>query len=457
MVWGTVSVKCAPESPLIVLESKAAHSQQGDDAPDIGDALHLTRSPQNTGVSKSTKIQRAHRRLKFSGGCSETDSSISAVLDCTNAVRKSPDAFANDYPCYYDSWRNEAIGKSLGPLQMDGTLIQMAQLHTDDQARINAMSHTGSDGSTLSIRADRVNYRWSSLGENVAVGYDSAKDVVMAWMCSEGHRKNLLSCTFDTIGIGMAQSVAGRRYFTQNFGCAMGHSCSCSAQSSSGFPGSDFPRPTSSFFEPSPSSHSNGDVTGFPGFQSTNFPDQFTPSPSPPVPSPPWWADQFFSPSNEEPVASPSPDATQFDPIPSPSALPGDTVAQGGPGELNTLPMTSPSPEPSSFDTLLNRASQSSTLPLDTTDPAVEPPSPALPDGGPLSIPQDTPQTEDTFSTSVQPDPVSNTDPTGPQQWRWSCDWVGPNWSCERVLGNTGQPSTSTDPLRSSAESFTIG
>lgn len=89
------------------------------------------------------------------------------------------------------------------------------------------MSHTGSDGSTLQIRADRQNFPWKSLGENVAVGFHSAKQVVLAWMCSPGHRKNLMSCDFDLIGIGISDSTEGRTYYAQNFACVVGNTCQC--------------------------------------------------------------------------------------------------------------------------------------------------------------------------------------------------------------------------------------
>ena len=147
LVMGAFGVECARKAPLNVPDTQVVQSVDGDDTPDIGEALHLTKRPSSSsrdslGISRAAQSIRAQRQLKFTGGCSETDSSVYAVLECTNAVRTDPDAFANDYPCYYNSWRNEAVGKQLGPLDMDGTLLQMAQLHTDDQARINAMSHT---------------------------------------------------------------------------------------------------------------------------------------------------------------------------------------------------------------------------------------------------------------------------------------------------------------------------
>ena len=57
-----------------------------------------------------------------------------------------------------------------------------------------------------------ITYRHA--GENIAMGYASAEAVVKAWMNSEGHRKNILSANFTTLGVGY---VASGNYWTQWF------------------------------------------------------------------------------------------------------------------------------------------------------------------------------------------------------------------------------------------------
>ena len=48
-----------------------------------------------------------------------------------------------------------------------------------------------------------ITYR--SAGENIAMGYTTAADVVEAWMASPSHRDNLLSERYTTMGIGYAE------------------------------------------------------------------------------------------------------------------------------------------------------------------------------------------------------------------------------------------------------------
>jgi uncharacterized protein YkwD len=102
-----------------------------------------------------------------------------------------------------------------------GSLDRAAQAHTEDQAATNTMTHTGSDGSTLGPRANRAGYLgWTSLGENVAMGYSTVDAVMIGWMNSSGHRANLLNGGYTHVGVGLAHSASGQAYWTQDFGAS---------------------------------------------------------------------------------------------------------------------------------------------------------------------------------------------------------------------------------------------
>ncbi len=55
-----------------------------------------------------------------------------------------------------------------------------------------------------------------SMGENVAYGERSAKEVVDDWLQSPGHRRNIEG-NFRLTGIGLARDRRGVIYFTQIF------------------------------------------------------------------------------------------------------------------------------------------------------------------------------------------------------------------------------------------------
>ncbi len=58
----------------------------------------------------------------------------------------------------------------------------------------------------------------TSAGENVAFGYSTGRQVVRAWMRSEGHRANILARSFRILGMAMRRSDDGRPYAAQVFG-----------------------------------------------------------------------------------------------------------------------------------------------------------------------------------------------------------------------------------------------
>jgi len=103
-------------------------------------------------------------------------------------------------------------------LTENAKLTKAAQDHSQDMADHTNMSHTGSDGSSMSDRLARVGYSFSSAGENVAAGYTTPESVMAGWMASAGHKANILNCGFKEIGIGLAQPG---NYWTQDFGSAL--------------------------------------------------------------------------------------------------------------------------------------------------------------------------------------------------------------------------------------------
>ncbi|GGU86201.1 hypothetical protein GCM10010260_19040 [Streptomyces filipinensis] len=102
-------------------------------------------------------------------------------------------------------------------LTLNPALTKAAQAHSADMAAHQNMSHTGSDGSSPGDRITGAGYNWSAYGENVAYGYATADEVMAGWMSSPGHRANILNCSFQEIGVGLAQPGS---YWTQDFGTA---------------------------------------------------------------------------------------------------------------------------------------------------------------------------------------------------------------------------------------------
>ncbi len=145
----------------------------------------------------------------------------SSPAPTTGAPTTAPAATTT--PAWVDEMltRINAERSSVGaaPVRLCATLMTAAQRHSEDQASHSTMSHTGSNGSTMTQRAEAAGYvGWNAMGENVAAGYPSVAAVMGGWMGSSGHRANLLSTSYEHVGVGRAASGSGALYWTQVFG-----------------------------------------------------------------------------------------------------------------------------------------------------------------------------------------------------------------------------------------------
>ena len=87
------------------------------------------------------------------------------------------------------------------PISWNDKLERAAAIHSQDMDENEFLSHTGSDGSTLQDRIEKVNYNWSTIGENVANGYPDEEAVISGWQESEGHCKNMMNEDFTEMGL----------------------------------------------------------------------------------------------------------------------------------------------------------------------------------------------------------------------------------------------------------------
>lgn len=130
------------------------------------------------------------------------------VLELTNEARSQP---------------RRCGDKDFGaapPLRRDPLLERAAAQHAQDMAAHAYLDHRGRDGSTPAQRVERAGYRWRSVGENVAAGQVTPRDVVEDWLRSPGHCANLMSPSFTGMGVayGVNMNAAAVVYWAQAFG-----------------------------------------------------------------------------------------------------------------------------------------------------------------------------------------------------------------------------------------------
>lgn len=111
---------------------------------------------------------------------------------------------------------NEERAKvGLAPLTLDVTISKAATTRSKEIQ--TSFSHTRPNGSSFStvLKENGISYKGS--GENIAWGQKTPKEVMKAWMNSDGHRANILNKNYTKIGVGYVQNSAGTAYWTQLF------------------------------------------------------------------------------------------------------------------------------------------------------------------------------------------------------------------------------------------------
>ncbi len=138
---------------------------------------------------------------------------ISLVLGKT-AIASPIESLADEVVRLTNAERKKA---GLLELSNHSLLEAMAERMVTDLSILGVMRHEDRKGRDLFTRADLAGYPWVAIGENVAQGQRTPKQVVAAWMKSPSHRATLLSTDYREIGVAYVSSRKGR-YWVQIFG-----------------------------------------------------------------------------------------------------------------------------------------------------------------------------------------------------------------------------------------------
>lgn len=102
----------------------------------------------------------------------------------------------------------------LQPLSLDAGLCRFARVKSQDMHDNRYFDHTSPTYGSPFDMMRQFGITYASAGENIAMGYSTPEAVVNAWMNSSGHRANILSTKYTTLGVGF---VSDGGYWTQWF------------------------------------------------------------------------------------------------------------------------------------------------------------------------------------------------------------------------------------------------
>ncbi|MCI7207488.1 MAG: CAP domain-containing protein, partial [Clostridium sp.] len=122
----------------------------------------------------------------------------------------------------FNKVNEERTKAGIAPLTYNTTMEKYARIKSQDMGDNNYFSHTDLNGNniTTKMKADGVTY--NAWGENIAyIGGVTdptalANQFMTNWMNSQGHKENILSTKFSSIGVGVYK-IGNKLYGTQEF------------------------------------------------------------------------------------------------------------------------------------------------------------------------------------------------------------------------------------------------
>ena len=144
-----------------------------------------------------------------------------AVLALPATVFVLPDVLAGEQKKIIELTNAIRANSHLKALAVNTALNNSSQAKADDMAVNAYFSHTSPTDKTVSDFVRSSGYKYSTVGENLAMGFTNAEDVVNAWVNSPTHYANLIDNDYVDLGVGLETGVyAGEQtvYVAQHFG-----------------------------------------------------------------------------------------------------------------------------------------------------------------------------------------------------------------------------------------------
>lgn len=101
---------------------------------------------------------------------------------------------------------NQRAANNESGLTISSELNAAAQAKANDMVQRDYWSHVTPNGVQPWQFITSHGYQYQSAGENLAYGFASSSDVLIAWMNSPEHRANILDAKYQNVGFGIANS-----------------------------------------------------------------------------------------------------------------------------------------------------------------------------------------------------------------------------------------------------------
>lgn len=188
------------------------------DAVPRGLAYHALPPKPQTQIGSGTSV--AQDAASDTNGSAATDRlfpansnrNISGAAESSSETREAEKFF-------FKSANRERAEQGFAQLKWDEALAAAARKHAALMADQEELSHRLPGEAALDARMAQAGARFSSVGENVAIGPE-APEIHNGWMHSPGHRANILGPHFNALGVGVAERD-GQLYAVEDFSRAV--------------------------------------------------------------------------------------------------------------------------------------------------------------------------------------------------------------------------------------------
>ena len=119
----------------------------------------------------------------------QIDASIDQMVHAINKIR------ANGCRC------GRKYKGSVSSVTWNNQLKQSTQDYAIEMHKYKRFGHNGIDGSVVGDRVDAAGYFWQLAGENIAEGYGSFREVLIAWMESPSHCELIMDGRMTNVGV----------------------------------------------------------------------------------------------------------------------------------------------------------------------------------------------------------------------------------------------------------------
>jgi len=157
---------------------------------------------------------------------------VNSIINVTKTVEAKTTNTTTTAFLIHNLINEQRKSNGLTPLSWNPKLAQASLNHSTDMANRDYFEHNDPEGHDFVYRYSQVGFdcqipisssEYSEGGENIMFldGYLGEKTVasqtVTGWMNSAGHRANILTSYFQSEGIGVAESLDGKIYATEDF------------------------------------------------------------------------------------------------------------------------------------------------------------------------------------------------------------------------------------------------